>query len=100
LQLTLNKKLTHGLTVVANYTWSKLLDKGSGDAAAPGQSLQSACGEGALIRTFLSTLSHRSYGNRPASTFGRITGAGAPRVIQLALKYLFWSKNVVGNVAP
>jgi hypothetical protein len=35
LQLTLNKKLTRGLTILANYTWSKMLDSGSGDGAAP-----------------------------------------------------------------
>src|SRR5712692_358597 len=34
-QLTLNKKLTRGLTVLAYYTWSKMLDNGSGDGAAP-----------------------------------------------------------------
>jgi hypothetical protein len=27
--------------------------------------------------------------NFSATTFGRITGAGSPRVIQIALKYLF-----------
>jgi hypothetical protein len=35
LQITVNKKLTRGLTVLANYTWSKFLDNGSGDGAAP-----------------------------------------------------------------
>ncbi len=33
LQITANKRLTHGLTVLANYTWSKMIDNGSGDAA-------------------------------------------------------------------
>jgi len=35
LQLTINKRLTHGLTVLANYTWSKLIDLGSGDGSLP-----------------------------------------------------------------
>src|SRR5207253_206299 len=35
MQLTLNKRLTRGLSVLANYTWSKMLDNGSGDGDAP-----------------------------------------------------------------
>ena len=35
LQLTLNKRLTHGLTVLANYTWSKFIDLGSTDGFTP-----------------------------------------------------------------
>src|SRR3569833_2673339 len=35
LQLTANKRMSHGLTVLASYTWSKSLDNASGDAATP-----------------------------------------------------------------
>ena len=35
LQLSTNRRMSHGLTVLANYTWSKFLDSGSGDGAAP-----------------------------------------------------------------
>ncbi|MDZ4798969.1 MAG: TonB-dependent receptor [Bryobacteraceae bacterium] len=35
LQLTANRRLSKGLTVLANYTWSKYLDTGSGDGAVP-----------------------------------------------------------------
>jgi hypothetical protein len=35
LQLTVNKRLTHGLSILANYVWSKMLDNGSADGAAP-----------------------------------------------------------------
>jgi hypothetical protein len=35
LQFTANRRLAHGLTVLANYTWSKFLDTGSGDGAVP-----------------------------------------------------------------
>jgi outer membrane receptor protein involved in Fe transport len=35
LQLTANRRLAKGLTVLANYTWSKFLDTGSGDGAVP-----------------------------------------------------------------
>jgi hypothetical protein len=33
LQITANKRLNHGLTVLANYTWSKSIDNGSGDGS-------------------------------------------------------------------
>ena len=33
LQLTANKRFHHGLTVLANYTWSKSIDDGSGDGS-------------------------------------------------------------------
>ncbi|HEY3838030.1 MAG TPA: carboxypeptidase regulatory-like domain-containing protein [Bryobacteraceae bacterium] len=33
LQITANKRLNHGLTVLANYTWSKSIDNASGDGA-------------------------------------------------------------------
>ena len=35
LQLTANKRMSHGLTVLASYTWSKSLDNASGDGATP-----------------------------------------------------------------
>ena len=35
MQLSVNKRLTHGLTVLANYTWSKLLDDASSDGSTP-----------------------------------------------------------------
>jgi hypothetical protein len=35
LQLTVNKRLTHGLTILANYTWSKMLDNASADGDVP-----------------------------------------------------------------
>ncbi len=35
MQLTLNKRLTHGLTVLASYTWSKMIDLGSSDGSNP-----------------------------------------------------------------
>jgi len=35
LQLTANRRMSRGLTVLANYTWSKFLDTGSGDGAVP-----------------------------------------------------------------
>ncbi len=35
LQITANKRLHHGLTVLANYTWSKSIDNGSADGSAP-----------------------------------------------------------------
>ena len=35
MQLTANRRLSNGLTVLANYTWSKFLDTGSGDGAVP-----------------------------------------------------------------
>ncbi|MBI4874342.1 MAG: TonB-dependent receptor [Acidobacteria bacterium] len=35
LQLSLNKRLSKGLTILANYTFSKLIDDSSGDGAAP-----------------------------------------------------------------
>jgi Carboxypeptidase regulatory-like domain len=39
LQLSVNKRLTRGLTVLANYTWSKMLDNGSGDGDQPSNPL-------------------------------------------------------------
>ena len=35
MQLTLNKRFSHGLTLQTNYTWSKLIDDASGDGDAP-----------------------------------------------------------------
>jgi hypothetical protein len=35
LQLNVNKRLTRGLSVLANYTWSKLIDDSSGDGEQP-----------------------------------------------------------------
>lgn len=35
LQLTLNKRLTHGFTILTNYTFGKLLDDASGDGDTP-----------------------------------------------------------------
>lgn len=35
LQLSANRRLSHGLTVLANYTWSKSLDNGSSDTSSP-----------------------------------------------------------------
>jgi hypothetical protein len=35
LQLSANKRLTYGLTVLASYTWSKLIDDASGDGGTP-----------------------------------------------------------------
>jgi hypothetical protein len=35
MQLSLNKRFSHGLTLNTNYTWSKLIDTGSGDGDAP-----------------------------------------------------------------
>lgn len=35
LQLSANKRLQHGLTVLLNYTWSKSIDEGSDDGSAP-----------------------------------------------------------------
>jgi hypothetical protein len=35
LQISANKRFHHGLTVLANYTWSKSIDEGSGDGSAP-----------------------------------------------------------------
>jgi len=35
LQLTANRRMSRGLTALINYTWSKFLDTGSGDGAAP-----------------------------------------------------------------
>jgi hypothetical protein len=35
LQLTVNRRMRHGLTVLANYTWSKMIDLGSGDGSLP-----------------------------------------------------------------
>lgn len=34
-QASVNKRLTHGLTILANYTWSKLLDDASSDGSTP-----------------------------------------------------------------
>lgn len=34
LQGTINKRIAHGFSILANYTWSKSLDNGSGDANA------------------------------------------------------------------
>jgi hypothetical protein len=34
MQLTLNKRMSHGLTVLSSYTWSKSLDNASGAGAA------------------------------------------------------------------
>jgi hypothetical protein len=35
MQVSVNKRMTHGLTVLANYTWSKLIDDASGDGEQP-----------------------------------------------------------------
>ncbi len=35
MQLTLNKHMSHGLTILASYTWAKSLDNASGDGGAP-----------------------------------------------------------------
>jgi hypothetical protein len=35
LQLSLNKRLTRGFTLLANYTWSKMIDDASGDGDSP-----------------------------------------------------------------
>lgn len=34
-QASVNKRLTHGLTILANYTWSKLIDDASSDGSTP-----------------------------------------------------------------
>lgn len=34
-QASVNKRLTHGLTILANYTWSKLIDDSSSDGSTP-----------------------------------------------------------------
>ena len=34
LQENLNKRMSHGFTILANYTWSKVIDNASGDKAA------------------------------------------------------------------
>jgi hypothetical protein len=35
LQVSANKRFHHGLTILANYTWSKSIDEGSNDGNAP-----------------------------------------------------------------
>jgi hypothetical protein len=35
MQMSVNKRMAHGLTVLANYTWSKLIDDASGDGGNP-----------------------------------------------------------------
>jgi hypothetical protein len=70
--LDVRKQLSKGVSADANYTWSHYI----GDLTIGNSTALTAGGSG-LVTTF------------GAANFGHITSALDPRIVQLALKYVF-----------
>ena len=89
LQLTANKRMSHGLTVLASYTWSKSIDNVSGDAGQPSNPYNFAFDKGLSVQD----IPHRFV----ASAIWRMPSLrNQPRIVREVLGG--WTLNGIGNV--
>ena len=89
MQLTANKRMSHGLTVLASYTWAKSIDNASGDSAAATNPYDFSFDKGLSVQD----IPHRFV----ASAIWRMPGLrNQPRLVREVLGG--WTINGIGNL--